>query len=321
MNCPFCSTVLPDGAKFCYACGKAIPSASSSPPAAAAAPSGPVELKCKACGAPLHPVFGEMVVTCDYCGASISLAGGSWKDISKHSMLPPTVTDPGQALGVIRAYLDQGMFHHHAYEESKVEEQKLNFVPFWVVPVSATTTFQYQDLAVGVGGTVASVAAGAVLGSALSGVLGGGRRGGFTVVPMVMGGGVNSTRAGTVSNQYEYPVVAVKGMSSYQPKDYQFGLTERTLFDKKVVPEGAPILNGDIGEDAAKFSAKSYVMQLQAETAHKKHSMVSQLHCDVDISDGELLHVPIWYILLDRKGQRSAVLIDAHAGRVMQTVS
>jgi hypothetical protein len=321
MNCPFCSTVLPDGAKFCYACGKAIPSASAPPPAAAAAaPSGPVELKCKACGAPLHPVFGEMVVTCDYCGASISLAGGSWKDISKHSMLPPTVTDPGQALGVIRAYLDQGMFHHHAYEESKVEEQKLNFVPFWVVPVSATTTFQYQDLAVGVGGTVASVAAGAVLGSALSGVLGGGRRGGFTVVPMVMGGGVNSTRAGSVSNQYEYPVVAVKGMSSYQPHNYAFSLTDRAFYDKKSVPDGAQVLNGDLGEDAAAHAARAFVTQLQFEAAHKQHHMVSSLNTQVEVSEAELLHVPVWYVRLDRKGQKVEILIDAHAGRVIQTI-
>ncbi|MCI4345509.1 MAG: zinc ribbon domain-containing protein [Thermoplasmata archaeon] len=319
MNCPFCSTTLPDGAKFCYSCGKAIPSAAAPPPAAAA-PSGPVELKCKACGAPLHPVFGEMVVSCDYCGASISLAGGNWKEISKHSMLPPKVTEAGQALEVIRGFLDQGLFHKHAFEEAKVEEQRLTFVPFWVVPVSASTTFQYQDIAVGVGGTVASVAMGAVLGSALSGGLGGGRRGGGVAVVPIMGGGMNATRAGTISQQYEYPVVAVKGMTMYQPHNYTFGLADRSFYDKKSVPEGSQVLNGDLGEDAAAHAAEAFVNQLQFEAAHKQHHMVSSLQTQVQVSEAELLHVPVWYIRLDRKGQKIEILVDAHAGKVMQTV-
>jgi hypothetical protein len=324
MLCPNCGTTLPDGAKFCYSCGKPIAAASAPTPrpSAPAEPSGPVELKCKSCGAPLHPVFGEMVLSCEYCGASVSLAGGSWKEISKHSMLAPKLTAPEQALAVVKEYLDQGLFHRHAFEESKVQEQKLSFVPFWVVPVSASTTFQYQDVAVGVGGTVASIAAAEVLGSALSSGMGVGRRGGgVAVLPVFMGGGpVNATRAGTVSNQYEYPVVAVKGMTSYQPHNYTFGLSERSFYDAKSVPSGAQVLNGDLGEDAAAHAARAYVTQLQSEDAHKKHHMVSSLQTQVEVSEAELLHVPIWYFLLDRKGQKVAVLIDAHAGRVMQTV-
>jgi hypothetical protein len=316
MNCPNCQTVLPDDAKFCFACGKPI-TAAPAPAPAAAAPTGPVELKCKSCGAPLHPVFGEMVMSCEYCGASVSLAGGNWKEISKHSMLAPKLTAPDQALGVVRAYLDQGLFHKHAFEESKVVEQRLTFVPFWVVPVSASTTFQYQDIAVGVGSTVASIAAAEMIGSAL----GGGRRGGIAVFPVMMGGGaVNATRAGTVSREYEYPVVAVKGMSSYQPHDYTFGLSERSFYDPKSVPTGAQVLNGDLGEDAASHAARAFVTQLQAEEAHKQHHMVSSLNTQVEVSEAELLHVPIWYFLLDRKGQKIAILVDGHAGRIMQTV-
>lgn len=315
MNCPNCGTTLPDGAKFCYSCGKPIAASPPPPPAASAAPSGPVELKCKSCGAPLHPVFGEMIVTCDFCGASVSLSGSGWKDISKHSMLTPKITAPEQALGVVRAYLDQGLFHHHAFEESKVQEQRLTFVPFWVVPVSASTTFQYQDVAVGVGSTVASIAAAEVLGSALSR-----GRGGVTVFPVMMGAPVNATRAGSISNQYEYPVVAVKGMSGYQPHNYSFGLSERSFYDTKAVPQGAQVLNGDLGEDAAAHAARAFVTQLQAEAAHKQHHMVSSLNTQVEVSEAELLHVPIWYVLLDRKGQKVGLLIDAHAGRVMQTV-
>lgn len=330
MNCPRCGASLPDGARFCLSCGLALsggsgPASAPPPPSGGApgpsggpslAPAGVTALKCPSCGAPITPVFGEMVITCDYCGASVSLGGNGWKEISKHTMLAPTLTNPAAAVKIVHDFLDQGLFHRNAFEESKVLEQKLSFVPFWVVPASASTTFEYQDIAVGVGGTVASIAAAELLGSALSGR----RGGGFLAVPIVTGPPVNPTRADSISTTYEYPVVAVKGMSNYQPKNYQFALSDRTFFDKKQVPDGSAILNGDLGEDAARHAAQSYVTQLQAEAAHQKHHMVSKLQTNVEVSEGELLHVPVWYYLLERKGQRTVILIDAHAGRIIQTV-
>ncbi len=322
--CSKCGNALPDDAKFCSKCGTPVggaASGSAAAPAASAsaaptlAPAGTQELKCPSCGAPIHPVFGEMVITCDYCGASVTLGGAGWKEINKHTMLTVNVADRDGALKIIRDYLDQGFFHRHFFEESKIVEERLSYVPFWVLPASASTTYQYQAVATSVGTTVGTIAAGALLGSALSG-----RRGGFTVIPILGGPVVNPTRSETISGQYEYPIVAVKAMSQYQPKDYQFALADRTLFDKKVVPNGAPILNGDLGEDAAQHAAKAYVQQLQSELVHKKHSMVSNMRCDVDVTEGELLHVPVWYFQFDHKGEKAAVLVDAHSGRVIQTI-
>jgi hypothetical protein len=329
MNCPHCGAQLPDQARFCYACGQPMAVAGNAPPppppptpappssAPTIAPAGVTALKCPSCGAHISPTFGEMVITCDYCGASVSLGGAGWKAISKHSMLAAKLVQAADALKIVHDAVDQGFLHRHAFEESTIVESKLSYIPFWVVPASATTTYQYQDVAVGVAGTVGSIAAAEVLGSMLGG--GGRGGGGFAVIP-VMGSPVNATRSGTLSGMFEFPVVAVKGMSSYQPKDYTFQLSDRTFFDKKQIPSTAPVLNGDLGEDAAQHAARSYVMQLQAEQAHKKHSMVSGLTTQVEVSDAELLHVPVWYFLLDRKGQKTMILVDGHAGKVMQTV-
>jgi Double zinc ribbon len=333
MNCPRCGAPLPENARFCLACGQPLaasgagapppPPPPPNPPApspAASAPTiaapGVTQLKCPACGAPIQPTFGEMVVTCEYCGASVSLGGSGWKAISKHSMLTPKLLDAAAALAVVRGYVDQGFFHRHVFEESQVAESRLSFVPFWIIPASANTTYQFQDIAVGVGGTVASIAASEMLGAALSG----NRRGGFAVIPVLAAPPVNPTRSDTISGMYEYPVVAVKGMVAYQPKDYQFALPDRTFFDRKQLPGGATILNGDLGEDTAQSAAKGYVAQLQAEAAHKKHYMVSSLSTTVEVSEGELLHVPIWYFQLDHKGQKITILVDAHSARVIRTV-
>jgi len=323
--CVKCGTSLPDDAKFCAKCGTPVAAAGTgaAPTAAAAAPGGPTlaaagvqELKCPTCGAPIKPVFGEMVVTCDYCGGSVSLGGAGWKEIQKHTMLPLKVPDQAAALATVKAWVDAGFFHRHEFEQSKVDEAKLSYVPFWVLPASASTTYTYQDAAASIGSTVGTMAAAELLGGAL-----GGRRGGVSVIPIMAGPVVNPTRSETISGQYEFPVIAVKSMAAYQPKDYQFQLTGRTLFDKKAVPEGTPVLNGDLGEEAARGTAQAQVQQLQSEAAHKKHSMVSKLETKVDISEGELLHAPIWYFALEHKGQRSTVLIDGNACRVIRTLA
>ena len=105
-SCPNCGTQLPDGAAFCYKCGSSIapgggaqayqPSAQG-PPAQqrsgpVIAPAGATALKCPSCGAPISPKFGEMVITCEYCGTGVTLGNEGWKDIQKHTMLPMTVT-------------------------------------------------------------------------------------------------------------------------------------------------------------------------------------------------------------------------------------
>lgn len=326
MYCMTCRAQLPDNAKFCYACGTPVAGAGPAappppaPPASAAkivGAAGTQSMNCPSCGAPVHPVLGEMVVTCDYCGASVALGGAGWKEISKHTILAPKVLDAPAALQVVHDYLDTGFLHRNAFEESKIVEQKLSFVPFWIVPTAATTNYQYTDVAVGVGSTVGSIAAAEVLGS----MLGGGRSGGVFVAPIMMGSPVNATRQDSIAGQYEFPVVAVKGMTAYQPKNYQFALTERQIFDKKLIPAGAPVLNGDLGEDAAQHAARAYVMQLQTEEAHKRHRMVSHLTADVQVSESELLHVPVWYFQVARKDQSAMILIDSHSARVMQTVT
>jgi len=321
--CMKCGAQVPDEAQFCMKCGTPVGGAARPPPpppaaAASVAPiaaAGVQELKCPACGAPIKPTFGEMVISCDYCGGSVTLGGQGWKEISKHTMLPLAVADRDAALKIVRGYLDQGFLHRHFLEESKITEEHLSYVPFWVIPAAASTTYQYQAVATSVGATAGTIAAGALLGNAL-----GGRRGGFTVIPIMAGPVVNPNRSETISGQYEYPVVAVKAMSAYQPKDYQFSLTDRTFFDKKSIPQTAPILNGDMGEDAARFAAEAFVKQLQSEAAHQKHHMVSNIKCEVQVSEGELLHAPIWYFRFDHKTENVTVLIDGHAGRVIRTM-
>ena len=358
MNCPNCGTQLPDGAAFCYKCGSRINGSPGAPqqPAGQSAPAkqqeviasaGATSLKCPSCGAPIAPKFGELVITCEYCGSGVSLGDQGWTGIQKQTMLPLKVADPDAVNAIIVPMMDKGLLHRHLHEDSKQEEMNLSYVPYWIVDVSARTTVVAANMAAQVGQTATTAALmGVILGGMGGGFGGGGGGGGrrrAVALPsmdsirgisrgflathymmwgmgMGMGYGGGMRKAEQMDANYNFPVVALKALIEYQPKDYQFDLEQRVLFDIAKIPKGVKILNGDIGEDAAKGQAKTLVDQLQSDKAHAKYHMIQQLKTDSDVGDVELLHAPIWFARFDHKGNKIVLVIDANSGRMINSM-
>ena len=134
------------------------------------------------------------------------------------------------------------------------------------------------------------------------------------------GGGGGMKKAEQMNANYNFPVIALKAMTAYQPKDYQFALEERVLFDITKIPKNIKVLNGDISEDVAKNQAKTLVDQLQSEKAHQKYHMIQQINTQADVGDVELLHAPIWFAKYDYKGKKMALVIDANSGKVINSM-
>jgi hypothetical protein len=107
------------------------------------------------------------------------------------------------------------------------------------------------------------------------------------------GGNRNAQQMDMNYNFPRAPVIALKALSDYQPRDYQFNLDELELFDLSKLPKSVKILNGDISEDVAKSQARTLVDQLQAQKAHEKYHMIQSIHTDSDVGDVELLHAPV----------------------------
>jgi len=137
---------------------------------------------------------------------------------------------------------------------------------------------------------------------------------------MGMGGGGGMRKTEQMDANYNFPVVALKALTEYQPRDYQFDLSGRTLFDITKLPKNIKILNGDISEDVAKAQAKTLVDQLQSAKAHAKYHMIQQLNTQSDVGDVELLHAPIWFARFDHKGNKIILVIDANSGRVINSM-
>ncbi|MGA2199256.1 MAG: hypothetical protein ABSG45_04900, partial [Nitrososphaerales archaeon] len=135
-----------------------------------------------------------------------------------------------------------------------------------------------------------------------------------------MYGGGGARKAEELDNNYNFPVVALKALTEYQPRDYVFNLADRTLFDVSKIPKGVPILNGDVGEEDAKNQAKTYVDQAQSQKAHAQYHMIQQMHTDMDVGEAELLHAPIWFARYDHKGERIALAFDANSGMLITSI-
>ncbi len=356
MYCHNCGAQIPDDAAFCVKCGTSTglnvskPTSTSTSPVVAA--SGATSLKCPSCGAPISPKFGEMVITCEYCGNAVTLGNQGWTNIQKQTMLNLKVATVDQVNSIITPLMDRGLLHRHLHEDSKQEDMSLTYVPYWIVSVSARTSITATDETAQIAQTATTAALmGVIFGGMGGGFGGGGRGGGFggggrrralenqfrTGTPfsgilglkririmawgmggMGRGGGMRKTEQ--LDMNYNFPVIALKALTDYQPRDYQFNLDGRELFDISKLPKDVKILNGDISEEVAKSQAKTLVDQLQSQKAHEKYHMIQSIHTDSDVGDVELLHAPVWFAKYDHKGNKIVLVIDANSGRVVNSL-
>ncbi|HUJ84015.1 MAG TPA: zinc ribbon domain-containing protein [Candidatus Acidoferrales bacterium] len=351
MYCGNCGTELPEGTAFCTKCGKstslnASKAAKTTSNGPVLAPSGVESLKCPSCGAPIAPKFGEMVITCTYCGSGVTLGNQGWTNLQKQTMLALKVSTVEQVNTIIKPLVNNGILHRHRFEDSKPEEMSLTYVPYWIVSVSARTSITVANQAAQLAQTATSAAVlGVILGGMGGGFGGGGRRGGgrggrrafenqvqtcnpvasilglkrirIMAFGMGMGRGGGNRNAQQMDENYNFPVIALKALTDYQPHDYQFNLVGRELFDIAKLPKDVKILNGDISEEGAKTQAKTLVDQLQSQKAHAKYQAIQSMHTDCDVGDVELLHVPVWFAKFDNKGKKIVLVIDANSGKVI----
>jgi hypothetical protein len=331
LYCPKCGAQLPDDAGFCLKCGARVGLVSGQQAQVQSteqviAPSGAASLKCPSCGAPISPKFGEMMITCEYCGSSVSLGNEGWKSINKHTMLPVKLAQQDQVTKIIHDLMDRGLLHRHLQESSTLEEMNLALVPYWLIPVSARTSLVAVDMAAEAGQIATTAALAGIMGGAMGGRRGGGGglMTGVLLGTMMSGGGgfaggQGNRRAYQMDNDYNFPIVGLKALTEYQPKEYQFSLADRVIFDETKV-KGMKVLNGDVGEDVAKSQAKTMVDQLQSEKAHAAHHMVQQLSTESDVGEAELLHAPVWFARYDHKGGKMVLVVDGNSGGIINSI-
>ncbi len=317
MFCNFCGAqqgVIPPAAGAAVAPGmqaQAVPQATPAPPVQAAAPSTPQNLRCTSCGGPLKPSAGLAVIVCEYCGAATTLgAGGAAQVVMKHFMLASTISQE-QALNAGGQWLNKGLLRRKVAETSDVGNTVLRFVPYWVVPTNIVADYQ-GTRGSGVAQMRSESTAGKVLGGALFALRAASTASQKGNVPAQI------TRVrDRIQISKNIPVVAVRGYVKYQPEGgYEFNETAKIAFDKRQ-SGGAEVMDGDVTEAEAKQLAGGQAQKIAEREAKKRVDTLESIQVYPTASDGELLHVPVFFVEYTHKGKAMFIAIDGNVGRVM----
>lgn len=315
MFCNQCGGRIADGSVFCNLCGarqgvvapagtpqggvapgvppQAAPVAQYAqalPQQAAAPPPMPQSLKCNSCGASLQPPSGTAVVVCEYCGAATQMAAatGQAQVIQKHYMLNNTLNNES-AMNAGGQWLNKGLFRRKVAERSELGQIVLKYVPYWIVPTSVVADFS------GTKNVSKSVM----------------RNGQWTTITEQV------PVRDRVQLQQNIPVVAVRGYTQYQPKEgFQFQLQGKANFDKRATG-GVEVQSGDVSEAEAKSQAGSFAHNLAEQQARKRCDNLQSFNANPQTFDGELVHIPVWFMQYSHKGKQMFILIDGSSGQVI----
>jgi hypothetical protein len=99
------------------------------------------EIRCSNCGAPISFKPGEIIATCRYCGFTCVIETGKAFTL-EHSMILNKY-NPDQAEELIRNWMRSGFLKPgDLAKSSRIVERNLVYLPFWVVPATATSKYK-----------------------------------------------------------------------------------------------------------------------------------------------------------------------------------
>ncbi len=99
------------------------------------------EIKCKNCGAPLNLKPGELVATCRYCGYT-AVVGADAPFQLEHSLII-NAFNTASITESLQNWMRSGfMKPGDLAKKSKILILELRYLPFWLVPVKATSSYE-----------------------------------------------------------------------------------------------------------------------------------------------------------------------------------
>jgi hypothetical protein len=268
-------------------------------------------MSCTKCGAPLSIPFGTSVITCQYCGSAISVgSGGDWKEVQKHTMMVNKIT-ADKASEIAQKWMDEGLLRSGVAKNSTIVDLKLQYVPYWIIPIRCRTDFSGTA---GSGITGIRNAAGEAKQGNMGGIMGG-----------LLNAGINAKYSRgprrvqrCIDKNYDWPVISIRGLEDYVVDNYQFSVSEKQLFDPGKLNNEGEILNGDVTEDEAKDKARGSVCCFQEKEAQKQLDTLSSLDSKTKTQDGELMHAAIWFVKYNLDDKSYYILVDGSAGKVIK---
>jgi hypothetical protein len=264
-------------------------------------------MMCRNCGAPLEFGYGATVITCGYCGSSMTLAGDVTKLISKHTMLLNRITTDDAVLAT-KKWMDVGILRVNVAAESTITLVEMKYLPVWDIPV--TVNGSYTGM-MGAG----YHSAGAQMSDSFKekdtkGFFSGlGKMAGQVALNALANQGKQrnvrqtpQTTNGVIDDQYHELILARRSTTMDLTK-YPIPLTGKEIFNLSTIKStGGELLDGDMLEDEAKTKAEADAIERSRKALSHTLDSIQRFDVKTIIGEAELIHVPIWLVHYTHKG-------------------
>lgn len=278
------------------------------------APAREMITSCTRCSAPLSPSQEDLIITCRYCGYTVSMA--TQDEIKRHSMLENRMLTQ-QAVETAQKHMDKGIFRSGVSRDAQITNVKLRYIPFWVFPTNTTTQLSGVT-GQGIAGEIHQAQ------EALSDK----RSSKFSKFGKLVIAGASAYAEAqqkdrkprnvvlSFSNYYVWPMLARKTMIS-EINFYDVPAAKKIPFDVGKIPGDAEFLNTEFNEEEAKSRVKPEVEGKERLIASGKVDTLQSCSTNVTIGEGELVHAPIWFVQYSLGGDNFVILVDGCEGKVL----
>jgi len=284
------------------------------PPAPAPKPMQPPPTNCSNCGAPFNVTQEDLIITCRYCGFTVTVA--TREEIKKHSMLENRLFAQ-QAVESAQKYMDKGIFRVGVSRDASITNVKLRYVPFWVLSANANTSLR----GTAGGGIMGEIhqAQEAVSDKRSSGLAKFGK--------LVLAGAKAYAETQqkdrqprpvsySFSNNYIWPTLARRTMIS-EINYYDVPAARKIPFDVGKIPSEADFLNIELNEEEAKAKVKAEVEAKERLIASGKVDTLEMCNTNIVLGEAELVHAPVWFVQYTLKGENYVIAVDGCEGKVL----
>jgi DNA-directed RNA polymerase subunit RPC12/RpoP len=277
-------------------------------------PTQPPPTNCSRCGAPFNVTQEDLVITCRYCGFTVTVA--SREEIKRHSMLENRLFSQ-QAAEAAKKFMDKGVFRVGVSKDSQITNVKLRYVPFWVCQAN-TSTFLRGVTGTGIMGEIhqAEEAVGDKRSSGLAKfgklVLAGAKAYAETQQKDRKPQNVSYS----FSNNYIWPTLARRTMIS-EINYYDVPAARKIPFDVGKIQQDAEFLNIELSEEEAKAKVRTEVEAKERLIASGKVDTLQECNVNVALGEAELVHAPVWFVQYTLGGENYVIVVDGCEGKVL----
>jgi len=279
-------------------------------------PESPKEMitSCPKCGASINPSQEDLIVTCRYCGFTVTLAGRD--EIKIHSMLENHLYTQ-QAVEAAQNYMDKGVFRSGVAREAKITNVKLRYLPFWAFPVTTCTSFS---------GTTGAGLAGEM--HQVENAFADKRASKLSKFGSLLKAGASAYMENQQKNQgprtvslsfsssYNWPILARRSAIA-EINYFDVPTAKKIPFDVGRVPPDAEVLNSEFKQEEAKLKVRADVENRERNIAFGKVDALQSCNVNATVGDGELVHAPVWFVQYSLNGENYIILVDGSEGKIL----